>query len=279
MILNEMNYDNSELEIKYIISESIDMIHNIQLAAIKLEHHAVVNNDNDLLNEGAKETVERIIQVIKKTWERVKEWFDKVIKLLVNQKILVDGYLSKLSKNIKNFEGSFEKETYPLKNNKIFESISSAIDSMSNEMKSINRFEKENYFKKHFGVSSIGELNSSINFEKEKIVIDKKVAEDFIKSTKDTIGEIEYVKRNYERIKNSTIRTVSMLESFSQVSPEFAVEASSKMMALNYLYDISTLYTTSLKKVLNERVSVLKSIERHINGNFKEVEADGYEVK
>lgn len=92
-----MIYENNfENEMIYIMMESNEMVHNLNISMIKLEHHAIINENEKLLNEGAKEMATKLIEIIKKTLLKIKEWFRKVLSFIAEK-------LSKLKK-LKNVE-------------------------------------------------------------------------------------------------------------------------------------------------------------------------------
>ena len=79
--------NRSNISIEYSILDYMNILeemHNNDLAMIRLEHHAIINEDMILLEAGIKDYIDKIIQFIKKMINWVKNIIDSAIEKVMS---------------------------------------------------------------------------------------------------------------------------------------------------------------------------------------------------
>lgn len=79
-MINTLNLDSEAI---YIVMESNDMYFNLVQSMIKLEHNAIVTENEKLLNEGVQEIVNKLRTILRNMWQKIREWFRKAIAFLI----------------------------------------------------------------------------------------------------------------------------------------------------------------------------------------------------
>lgn len=131
-----------ENEMIFIIMESNEMIHNLNMSVIKLEHHAIINDDTVLFNEGYNEMVTRLLEIIKKTVSKLKEWFRKVLSF-ISEKV---SKIIEFTKNLEAFEtkkSKAEKLEQIKKEQKKYEDNEKNKEALKEAMEKLNFFQNK----------------------------------------------------------------------------------------------------------------------------------------
>lgn len=267
-ILSENNISYiSDMDMIHVILESNEIIHNIITSMIKLEHIAIVNESEELLNEGVKETVKKLQDVLKKVIAKIKEWFNGIIRYFSEKETVVKLYVKQASKKLDNFDNSkhsfmhevnITNEIFDGKHNENLDNCKRLINSYDDE------FNKSEQIKKDYGVDSLNDIPFVVGTKEIKITKEYlkgciaviNIQFSIINIINDNIKKFEvYVNKIVRELEDNRSKIYTFED--GQLEKNLKIAISKKSM-LDYITEIYMLSIRFMKFEIESNLALLK---------------------
>jgi len=239
----DLNHLESYIECQELLNENQIFLMKIKESAMIAEHYSIVKEDINILNEGIKEVIDKILDAIKNfltvIWEKIKEYFTRFKNYLGFGEKQAEKIIKDIEEEVKN--GAPEKEAEINDTQKINDEIKKSeeiikdINNASKKVKqsTVNFSESQQEIIDIF--NTIDRKIVDINFTANKIKVTNNDAKglsgirDNLTRCKNLVLEIDAEEKNIKEtieaiekaIKIAKVRSQSNPEEFSKIIPMY----------------------------------------------------------
>lgn len=281
-IINVLESSDLETNGMIIIMESTEYFQNIIVDIMKIEHRSIISENMEILNEGVKETVDRLLKMIKDAWIKISEWFKQLINTSEYKIKAVRSFVDKNRAELKKFDGKIEVEmkTYnmPLlrKFSNIF-GIAKNYEISTSYLKDVPLYslndEIVNIIKEKIGkYDTLQDFRDDLRTGSKTIEIDKSKVDIALSIIDERFKIMEETKRHYDLIKMNYDSMIKILDSFQIISPKDGGDKNEndiiRVKALKVQSDayfkLYMIYVSFSMEVLISHVNILKKVLNNI---------------
>lgn len=260
----------------YAILESNEMMHNITMDMIRVEHNAIVNESEELLNEGVKETAKKFAETLKKLWIKVRDWFINTYKYFAEKDTTIKAYFKAVENKITHFEGTIEVEVPNMitENYSKLTKASEKITSLMNEKE--DGFDKAAQIKEDLGVDSFADFD--IVDGTITVKVDAAAVKKLMFMTNGLLDANKDLNKSFKAIEKSYKDMISSLENISSANDEEDAKRlkniNTKKAILDYFVQVEML-AAKYRKINNDRtLKIVKAMVAASKSSKKEKTSD-----